>query len=339
MREIASFGRLEIESALSGISRARVGLIGDMCLDAYWTADMKKSELSRETPHFPLPIVSERYAPGAGGNAAANIRALEPARLTVLGVLGDDWRGALLKGELEARGISTDGVIVSPDIATNAYIKPMRTGISDVVYEDPRLDFVNPRPLTTACEDALIASLEKTAGELDALCVSDQMAVGVITERVRAKINALAAAGLTVVVDSRDRIGLYRNAILKPNEVELSRATDIPADRYGEAARALSQRTGADVLVTLGGSGCAYASGASVERFGAVPVKGEIDICGAGDTFLSAFASALAGGAGKDAAIAVATLASSVTIQKIGQTGTAARAEILAAFGRAAEGI
>ena len=60
MREIASFGRLEIESALSGISRARVGLVGDMCLDAYWTADMKKSELSRETPHFPLPIVSER---------------------------------------------------------------------------------------------------------------------------------------------------------------------------------------------------------------------------------------------------------------------------------------
>lgn len=337
MREIVSFTKTEITSALDGISRARVGLIGDMCLDAYWTADMKKSELSRETPHFPLPVVAERYSPGAGGNAAANLRALEPQKLTVLSVLGDDWRGALLQKELGARGIPTDNLIVSPDIITNAYIKPLRTGISDVVYEDPRLDFVNTRPLTRVCEDALIAALEKEASCLDALCVSDQMAVGVVTPWVREKINALASAGLTVVVDSRDRIGLYRNAILKPNEVELSRATDIPADRYEEAARLLSEKAGADVLVTLGGSGCAYVSGESARRFGAVSVSGEIDICGAGDTFLSAFTSALAGGAGKETAIAVATLASSVTIRKIGQTGTAARGEIRAAFDRATE--
>jgi rfaE bifunctional protein kinase chain/domain len=338
MREIVSFEKAEIASALDGVSRARVGLIGDMCLDAYWTADMKKSELSRETPHFPLPVVAERYSPGAGGNAAANIRALEPQKLTVLSVLGDDWRGALLQRELGMRGIPTDNVIVSPDIITNAYIKPLRTGISDVVYEDPRLDFVNTRPLTRGCEDALIAALERAAASLDALCVSDQMAVGVVTDRVREKINELASAGLTVVVDSRDRIGLYRNAILKPNEVELSRATGIPADRYEEAARLLAQKTGADVLVTLGGSGCAYVSGDETRRFGAVPVTGEIDICGAGDTFLSAFTAVLAGGAGKETAIAAATLASSVTIRKIGQTGTAARGEIRAAFDRAMEG-
>ncbi len=337
MREIASFAYGEIEAALTGISRARVGLVGDMCLDAYWTADMKKSELSRETPHFPLPVVSERYSPGAGGNAAANLRALAPARLTVMSVLGDDWRGALLKKELAMRGIATDRIIVTPDITTNAYIKPLRTGISDVVYEDPRLDFVNTRPLTAACEEQIIAAIEQAATDLDVLCVSDQMAVGVVTDAVREKINALAASGLTVVVDSRDRIGLFRHAILKPNEVELARATCIPADQVEKAARALIETTGADVLVTLGGSGCAYASGDDVDRFGAVPVKGEIDICGAGDTFLSAFASAIAGGAKKDAAIAVASLASSVTIRKIGQTGTATRTEIRAAFERAME--
>lgn len=136
MREISSFSREEIASALDGISRARVALIGDMCLDAYWTADMKKSELSRETPHFPLPIVSERYSPGAGGNAACNMAALQPASLTVYGIIGGDWRGAILKSELEKRGVHTARVISAPEITTNAYIKPLRTGISDVVYED-----------------------------------------------------------------------------------------------------------------------------------------------------------------------------------------------------------
>lgn len=339
MREISSFSKAEIESALQGIARARVGLIGDMCLDAYWMADMKKSELSRETPHFPLPIVSERYSPGAGGNAAANLRALEPAKLTVLGVLGDDWRGALLKRALESRGISTEHVITSAQMRTNAYIKPLRAGISDLVYEDPRLDFVNSAPLDEACEDALIVALEAAAGALDALCVTDQMALGVITPRVREKINALAGAGLRVVVDSRDRIGLFRHAILKPNEVELSRATGLSAEAYAQAAQVLSERAQADVLVTLGAQGCAYTRGAEIARFGAVPVPGEIDICGAGDTFLSGFAAALAGGAGHEAAIGVATLASSVTIQKIGQTGTATPGEIRAAHARCVEGI
>ena len=42
---------------LNKLAKGRIGVIGDSCLDVYWHADMTKSELSRETPHFPLPIV------------------------------------------------------------------------------------------------------------------------------------------------------------------------------------------------------------------------------------------------------------------------------------------
>ena len=45
-----------IEKILGAVKSVRVCLIGDLCLDAYWTADMKKSRLSRETPHVPLPV-------------------------------------------------------------------------------------------------------------------------------------------------------------------------------------------------------------------------------------------------------------------------------------------
>ena len=55
----------KLEALLSGIDGARVALIGDFCLDVYWTADMKQSELSRETPHFPCLWCPNSILPAA----------------------------------------------------------------------------------------------------------------------------------------------------------------------------------------------------------------------------------------------------------------------------------
>ena len=94
--------RVELDGArvraLAGaVQIARVCMIGDVCLDLYWRADMRLSRLSRETPHFPLPVVGETASPGGGGNVACNLRALGVGELTVISVIGDDWRGFLLR--------------------------------------------------------------------------------------------------------------------------------------------------------------------------------------------------------------------------------------------------
>ena len=56
---------------------------------------------------------------------------------------------------------------------------------------------------------------------------------------------------------------------------------------------------------------------------------GDIDFCGAGDTFLSAFASFTAAGFKMKDAARFANAASCVTVHKVGTTGTATREEIL----------
>ena len=96
-----------LEAALNDFSKARVAMIGDLCLDLYIFGDMRLSELSRETPHFPIPVVSERYNPGGAGNVACNIAALQPESFSVVGLIGTDWRGTLL---LKALGIKVGSI-------------------------------------------------------------------------------------------------------------------------------------------------------------------------------------------------------------------------------------
>jgi rfaE bifunctional protein kinase chain/domain len=336
--------RERLEEILSGMGGVRAVLAGDICLDAYWKADMTLSELSRETPHFAMPVVEERYSPGAGGNAAVNLAALGPERVTAVGVAGRDWRGDILLKELAGRGVDVSGVVSHQGRVTSAYIKPCRQGISALVYEDPRLDFFERAPQPAELDELLIDKIDRAARSADVLCVSDQFQLGCVTAAVREEIVALAKAGLRVVVDSRYRIGLFAGCILKPNELEGTAAAGtggLPGmEGFAAAARGLARKTGSPVCMTVGEHGCIVAENGTAWHVPGVRVPPPLDICGAGDTFLAAFACALAAGASMREAAHVANLASSVTVKKLGQTGTASREEILRNFSwRSGKGI
>lgn len=329
--------RNELWSKLAGFDKAKVALIGDLCLDMYLTADMRLSELSREAPHFPLPVVEERYSSGGAANVAANMAALKPGKLAVIGLIGKDWRGELLSRVLHEAGVDSPTLITNSNITTNTYLKIYRRGISAIVYEEPRIDFENRTPIPKAAEEALCEALDQV--DYDVLTVSDQLRFGVITQKVRNKICRMATNGKTVVVDSRDRIHLYPGCIVKPNEIEALRAfgkqgLSLPGNREDMAAFAanllpsVTEKTGAPALITLGDCGCVIYD----EKIVYCPpnrVHGETDIVGAGDTFLSALSTGMASGLQLAEAAAVASYASSVTVKKIGTTGTANRSEIL----------
>ena len=328
---------IKILNHIGGVS---AGMVGDICLDAYWRADMRLSELSRETPHFPLPIVEERYGAGGGANVAANITALRPKRTRVFGVVGDDWRGGELKKILTATGADVSNIITAVGRVTNAYIKPIRQGISDVSYEDPRLDFTDYAPLMRETEEIIIAALDDAAGSLDVLCVSDQMPDGVITARVREHICLLAERGLRVVADSRSRIGTFRHVTIKPNELEGAFAAGLDPEKIkniedcASAARVLSEKINGGVFMTLGASGSLYADASAARHIPARKVGGPIDICGAGDTSLAGFSLAFAAGAEPHESAFIAGLCSEISIRQIGATGTASREQIIDWYGQ-----
>jgi bifunctional ADP-heptose synthase (sugar kinase/adenylyltransferase) len=65
-----------------------------------------------------------------------------------------------------------------------------------------------------------------------------------------------------------------------------------------------------------------------VEHVTALPLRGEIDVVGAGDAVSANLVASLAAGAELKEAIAIANAAASVVIHKLGTTGTASVNEI-----------
>lgn len=317
-----------LNDLFSRIADVTVCVVGDVCLDIYWHADMKKSVLSRETPHFPLPVTEERYSLGGGGNVMANVSALGVKAVLPVSVLGADWRGYLARECFKNISANAAGLITDETRVTPCYAKPLRQGISDVAYEDPRLDFENRSPLTERTENEILAALDKAAARADAIAVSDQLEYGVVTPRIRERLCELGKT-MPVIVDSRDRIALYENVIIKPNEFEAAGALESGFSDPAAAAKALSAKTGAPVIVTLGDKGAVWCEGKNVVFVRSTPAEPPVDPVGAGDTFLAAFAAAYAAGAAGPEAVEFANLAAGVTVKKIGTTGTATESEIL----------
>ncbi len=101
------------------------------------------------------------------------------------------------------------------------------------------------------------------------------------------------------------------------------------AEQIEAAAAALASKNGRSVFVTLAARGILGATAeGQVEYVPALPVRGEIDVVGAGDAVSANLTVALAAGAMLGEALELANAAASVVIHKLGTTGTASVAEI-----------
>jgi rfaE bifunctional protein kinase chain/domain len=336
-------GRARLEQILAGLSSRRVGIIGDFTLDAYWYADMARAEISREAPLYNRPVVRETYSPGGAANVAWNVVSLGAGETYALTLMGDDWRGDLLRGLLRREGVCLDHALLRPERITPCYAKVILTA-HGLQQEDARLDFFNPGRPGLKAEAELIASLEALATQLDALIVNDQLAEGLITSRVHQFLLDLAAAHpeLVFVVDSRSRIDRFPGMVLKPNDLEAARALfpggnpdAIPRDRLVEAALGWQREQDRPIYITIGYEGCLVLFAGGAAHVPGVSLHQPVDPVGAGDTFISALAACLAAGASPVEAGQVAVLASAVSVCKLHVTGTASPSEILEMHARA----
>ena len=333
--------RARLEQILQVMKNITIGVIGDFTLDGYWYADMEQSQLSRETATFPRPVVRETYSLGGAANAAWNLSALEVDAVLGFSVIGNDWRGKILRDLLAGAGIQTRGILNQASRQTPFYGKVMLTATGRHTQEDARLDFINQQPLSAKIEDALLTAIQAAlAAGMDGLMIADYQSLGVVTARVRRGLLELAGRyKKPFVVDSRERAGEFRQLILKPNDTEAARLffperkiAEVRLEDLSQAALQHNRQTGQPIIITLGERGCLVAFDGECAVLPGVHVPPPVDSVGAGDTFLASFTAAIASGAHPFEAACLANLSAAVTVAKIGVTGTASPAEIIALY-------
>jgi rfaE bifunctional protein kinase chain/domain len=314
----------------------RIAVCGDFFLDRYLWIDPARAELSVETGLVAHQVTHQTSAPGAAGTVAANLAALG-AHVVCLGVVGDDGDGYMLRQGLHAIGADENLMILTPERPTATYTKPVIRQPDNTVVEHERLDIRSREPLPTRYTMQLADHLETLAPRIDGIVYADQMpehGAGVVDAHIHAAIGRIAAAHpqLAMYADSRQRIGLFRDVVIKPNVHEaraaLSGATAAPNDNV-VLARLLAEQTRRPVVMTLGPAGVLVYENGVTTHISGIPVDCPIDVVGAGDSVMAALAVSTAAGATLVEAAEIAMLVAAVTIRKLGTTGTASPAEIL----------
>jgi rfaE bifunctional protein kinase chain/domain len=291
-------------------------------------------------------VVEIRSSPGAAGTVTNNLSALGVGEIIAIGAIGDDGQGYELLRGLHRTRVDTTHLLQSERLFTPTYIKTMvRTAVGEQELE--RIDIKNRLPMPLEMEDRFIATLtslvEGRQPSMNAVILADQVPernCGVLTDRCRQAIAELAGRNPRVLffADSRVRIGEFRGVIIKPNKFEAARALnpgwtgDISRAQAVAMGRALALRNGRPVFLTLGEEGMLVCEGESCEHVPAPPVRGPIDIVGAGDSATAGIVCALCVGASLKEAAFLGNLCASVTIHKLGTTGTASPEELQAAL-------
>jgi len=331
-----------LDELLNRFPHLHVLVVGDFFLDKYLIIDRRLSEVSLETGLEAYQVVEVRCSPGAAGTITSNFRALGVC-VTALGVIGDDGEGYELRRGLAERGVDIKPLIQRADLSTPTYTKPMIQEPDGRKHEIQRLDIKNRSPLPSDAEEQVIARLQTLVPKVDALVVADQVQErnrGVITDRVREEIGRLALRypGKVFAADSRQRIGLFQHVIIKPNRREAILAAR--PDWKGEFTLEMARECGAElfrrnqkpVFLTAGSQGILLFTAKGYQHVPAVPVEGEIDIVGAGDSVMAGVVSALGSGAEPEEAGLLGNIVASITIQQIGTTGTASPAQVRERF-------
>ena len=311
-----------------------VVVIGDCILDRWTVGEAER--VSREAP-APVVRVTETIAvPGGAANTAVNARALG-ARVRMVGLIGDDEAGRVLRDRLDAAGVDTEHLVVVEGATTTT--KSRVVGGDRVVV---RVDELAATP-TAEHGTRLGEAVARAIRCADAAVVCDY-GLGVQASDVVPMLDRDRPGA--VVVDAHDltRWAALAPDLVTPNAGEaaalLGRELGVGSERAAAvdaARRDVLDRTGARAaVVTLDRDGTVLLE-PGAERDGTRPTAdrafrtratpaSEQQASGAGDTFCAAATVALAVRAPLRDAVSVAQAAADVVVREAGTSVCSAAA-------------
>lgn len=313
------------------LDKAKVLVIGDIMLDAYYEGDA-----SRISPEAPVPVVKierKRNILGGAGNVARNIAALGGS-CTLLSMIGTDFYGDIIKKLLEEAGIAYH-LIEDKNRPTTVKSRIFARNQQMIRY-DEEVD----TPICTKNIQILQEKLKELLKDFEVILLSDYGKGFLYKELIENIYQAAAELGIAkpkIFIDPKPQNKtFYNNAfLLTPNHKETEALAGMSIRNREDTRKAahavLEELNAENILVTLGAEGMAYFS--KNERY-AYHIKSSakqvFDVTGAGDTVIAAMAACESIGLSKAAACNIATLAAGLVVEKVG-SATVTQEELIQA--------
>ena len=290
-------------------SSARIIVIGDVMLDRYWSG-----QALRISPEAPVPVVKVKAVEdrvGGAGNVALNIAKLG-GKVTLLGVVGDDAEGEILKQLLEEQGVICDFVVEkSTRSVCKLRVMAQHQQLIRMDFEDTPIKFDRK---------SLEKSLVSHFPENNVVVFSDY-GKGTLAD-VSNYIDEAKRAGIKVLVDPKgtDYQRYAKADLITPNQVELQAVVGacISDQELIEKGRTLLvQCQIPSLLLTRGEAGMMLVEKDSVHSLPA-QAKDVFDVTGAGDTVIAVMALGVSLELPLCEAMYLANLAGGIVVGKVG---------------------
>lgn len=311
-----------LPQTLPDFKTASVLVVGDIMLDRYWFGDT-----ARISPEAPVPIVKingNDNRPGGAGNVALNLAALG-ANVTLLGITGNDEAATLLEEQLKAANVNADLCKI------NSLATIIKLRVISRHQQLLRMDFEDK--LLAIDKDDLLARYKQHLNQANLVILSDYNK-GTLSDP-QTLIALARAAKVPVLVDPKGMdFSVYAHAtIITPNFKEF---TTIVGDCQNEEdilhkGRALLAKYQIDaLLITRGEDGMTLIQPDITLHLPAY-AREVFDVTGAGDTVIGALGAAVATHMNLLQATALANLAASLAVGKLG-AATVSKPELEAAL-------
>jgi len=291
-------------------------VIGDLLLDQYIWGDV-----SRISPEAPVPVVwvkKEDYMPGGACNVANNIASLG-ADVSLVGVVGNDPYGVLLKDKLKERKIGINGIIEDRDRPTSQKTRVIAHHQQVVRIDRERIDVVKNSVIRK-----MIDHVRKNIDNVDGVIIEDY-GKGVITpELLRAVVPLARRKGKIVAVDPKENHFLYYKgvSVITPNHHEAAKAVGFPLNDMNDISKAgtmlLKKLKTENILITLGEKGMMLFEKDKKPRRIPTLAQEVFDVSGAGDTVIGTYTLAMTAGCSSMMASHIANCAAGIVVGKVG---------------------
>lgn len=320
--KVMNIEKQKLVNYIKKLSEAKILVVGDIAIDEMVYGDTER--ISREAPVLILQHTHTNIILGAASNAAHNASMINNGKVSVIGVVGDDYQATQLIKAFEDANVNCEYLVEEVGRKTVTKTRISGSCSQSVTQQIVRIDRQTKAPIKKETEDKIIKELEKAIPEHDAVILSDYH-IGVLTSNVVNKAVELANKyNKVIVVDAQKDLSNYKNVTsMTPNLPDTQKFVGYELDSFEKITKAgneiISETNAKAVLITCGSDGMVVVnSDGTSEKIPVFNRSKVFDVTGAGDTVTAIYTLGLAIGAEPVYAAVIGNIAASIVIKQFG---------------------